>query len=81
MHVRYTIPTRYDIAPFGTMCVVIGETEEQRFYYIQLSTNELIAAWEPINDFLGYVFQDEITDQNFIDECLHIYKQKANIKD
>jgi hypothetical protein len=46
---RYFPPNKYDTAPCGTKCIVIGETETPETY-IQKSTDEENPNWVQINE-------------------------------
>lgn len=70
---RYSPPTRFDAAPFGTLCTVIGDDESQITYFIQLGHGEH-AQWEPLGDFIAFVYKDKIHDPDFISECLKKYQ-------
>lgn len=72
--VRYTPPTRYDMAPFGTICTVKGETELGDQMYIQVHKEDSNANWIPMGIFLEAVFKNKLIDPQFIIDCLERYK-------
>lgn len=66
--VRHTFPTKFDSAPFGTICQAnIGPDDMQ--LYIQISETEE-AQWEPIGLLLENAFKEILQDTEFIDEIL-----------
>lgn len=67
--VRYTAPTRYDKAAWGSICKVMSDSDEFS-YYIQITKNEDHAHWVKVEDFLSNVFYEYIENQNFILACL-----------
>lgn len=70
---RYTAPTKYDLAPFGTIVKVIGDGEDYELY-IQLSKDELNANWKKVRHLLERTFSEYINNKDFIDACLDIYQ-------
>lgn len=69
---RYTIPTRYDEAPFGTLCLVRLEEQPDQLY-IQLNDTDGPADWQPLGYLLEKVFTPFLTNDTFINECLRHY--------
>lgn len=72
---RYTIPTRYDKAPYGAICKVIEEDKYE--IYIQVASDDVEENhWLKMGDFLEVAFKKEIlTDKEFIKSCLELYKR------
>ncbi len=70
--VRYTVPTKYDLAPYGTVCVVKGDANEHLF--IQLDTGEY-SNWVTMGDFLVSIFNHEIRDTATVEMWLRLYKK------
>ena len=69
--VRHTIPSKYDLAPFGTLCQAnIGDDGYQ--LYIQLSELPEEAKWEPIGFLLEKAFEEVLQDEMFITELFHL---------
>ena len=71
---RYTIPTRYDKAPYGAICKVV--TDGDKFdLYIQIASDKVEEShWLKIGDFLEAAFKREILeDPEFIQSCLKLY--------
>lgn len=66
---RFTVPTRYDLAPHGTLCMVKSEGGTPE-YYLQKSTDPEVADWERVGIFLERLFEDSIKNPAFINECL-----------
>jgi hypothetical protein len=72
---RYTIPTRYDKAPYGVICKVMGESETNYDLYIQVSPDDVeYSEWVKMGDFLEWAFKKELFDKDFIEGCLHLYE-------
>lgn len=65
--IRHTLPTKYDSAPFGTLCQANNDDDYQLF--IQLSETEE-ARWEPIGYLLEKAFEPMLEDEAFIQELL-----------
>jgi hypothetical protein len=74
---RFTIPTRYDSEPFGTIVKFIGENDSYELW-IQLSKDEKIADWKKVRYLLEETFKDLLTDSEFINACLGIYNGNEN---
>lgn len=65
-------PTRYDVAPYRTICRVkeeCGTISE----FIQLNDDESNPQWVTLGDFLYRAFAGKLSDQEFIDECIKKY--------
>lgn len=71
---RYTVPTKYDMAPHGQICVV---KQDAPVYYIQVSSDENHATWLRYGEFLEVVFAESINDKHFIQNSLDMYKIKS----
>lgn len=75
--IRYSHPTKYDLAPYGTMWRAIGD--EGRFeLYIQVSDDQDNPTWVSIPAFFEKVFIDFTQDPKFMDECLILYKENVD---
>jgi hypothetical protein len=72
--IRYTVPTRYDVAPYGAIVTVVGENDSQKMF-IQLGQEEH-SHWMGLGDFLEQTFKTEIDDPEFVKGCLSLYKRK-----
>lgn len=68
---RYSIPTKYDMARRGQICVI---NEDKPVYYVQVSDDENHATWLKFGDLLEIVFKDSINDEHFIMNSLDMYK-------
>ena len=71
---RYTMPTKYDIAPFGTLCQVVGDGGEIYHVLIQISHDEKRANWMPVGQFFERIFSPIINNSSFIKECLNLFE-------
>jgi hypothetical protein len=65
-------PTRYDSAPYRTICRVKGECDVIH-EYIQLNDDETNPQWIPVGDFLYRAFSEKLYNQEFLDECIKNY--------
>jgi hypothetical protein len=68
---RICPPSRYDPAPYKTICYVEGEDGVDG--YIQVSKDHETPHWVPMGDFLYKVFRDKLSDDKFIDTCFGRY--------
>jgi hypothetical protein len=71
---RYSKPTKFDLASYGTLWKDISEDKSS--WYVQMS-NEETPRWEPLGYVLETAFNTHILDQKFLDECLRLYKHHA----
>lgn len=71
---RYTLPTKLDASPYGTVCIVKGDGGKDKTY-IQLSKEDH-ADWVYLGDILMEVFREKCETQAFIDECIEKYSKK-----
>ena len=71
--VRYTIPTRYDEAEYGQLCIVKGEDSSQDMYYIQITKDPDAYTWVPMGEFLEKAFEDKLLAEAFVEDCLKLY--------
>lgn len=67
---RHTVPTKYDTAPYGTLCYSMKDEDEYKLF-IQLSTIEE-ARWEPIGYLLEMAFEEKLDNEEFINEILNL---------
>ncbi len=65
-------PTRYDSAPYKTICTVKGESNMVH-QFIQMSDDEKNPKWITMGDFFYKALSHKINDQIFIDECIKEY--------
>lgn len=68
---RHTEPTKFDAAPFATICKVIGDNDTAK-YFIQVGTDDE-PQWITLAQWLFIAFQDQIFNQQFFDETLDSY--------
>lgn len=74
---RYTIPTRLDSAPTGTIARVSKEENIEELF-IQVGVFEA-PQWIRIGTFLESVFKNRYTDKEFkefIEHCLQIFNNQ-----
>ena len=79
--VRYTIPGRFDNAPWSTLCKVMGEGDIYELY-IQISRDDEHPDWVKLGALLDKTFTELLEDKEFIHCCLELEasKTKANYK-
>jgi hypothetical protein len=73
--IRYTAPTKYDLAPYGTVCTVKGDQykSEPDQVFIQVGEGET-STWVSYGEFLEVVFKNKSSDNVFINDNLSKYK-------
>jgi len=64
-------PTRYDKAPFKTICTVKEEGGDT--LYIQVSRYVDTPMWMRVGEFLEKSLKYKMGDDEFIDSCIHSY--------
>lgn len=77
--VRYSHPTRLDIAPYGKIWESIIN-DDFPVLYIQASTDEHTPNWIRLGDFLERAFVNLLHEESFIQECLKLHQKKRPIK-
>lgn len=75
---RYTIPGRFDYKEEGT--VVKVASEDGYDYYIQISEYKELPDWKKWGDFLNLTFKEKALDENFVSECVNIFKSNSTEK-
>ena len=73
MENRYVVPSKIDVAPYGTIYNVIGDNNTPSLY-IQLGTEPII-NWQPMSFLMGHIFSPCYTDPAFIELCLALYHE------
>jgi hypothetical protein len=69
--IRYSAPGRYDVAPGGTICKVMGDGSDYTLF-VQLSESSEAPHWEPVGNLLEKAFGQFLNNQDFISRCLHL---------
>ena len=72
--VRYAPPSRFDVAPWATMCKVMLEGSDHDLY-IQISKDETKPEWLKMRHLLEKAFEHFLADTVFIESCLEYYSQ------
>lgn len=67
--IKYTPPSKYDVAPYGTTWQV-EKSDKPLDLYVQTSKDEQIPCWLSMGDFLVLANQNRILEDSFIKECL-----------
>jgi hypothetical protein len=75
--IRHTIPTKFDNAPFGTLCQ--SKIDEDYKLFIQFSTTDE-ACWLPIGYILEKAFSPLFSNEQFIAEILLLASHKKDFK-
>jgi hypothetical protein len=76
---RYTIPSKYDLAPFGTRCnIMIDDNQIQQ--YIQITQTPDTAEWIRLGNFFEMIFAELSNDPEFIQSCTNFYRHKNKDK-
>lgn len=66
---RYSNPTRYDLAPYGS----IYKHDDKLF--IQISKDPESSEWLPLGEFFEKIYTSSLND-DFLKECLNTYESK-----
>lgn len=69
--IRYCAPTRYDHAPY--MTIWKAQVDEPDIY-IQTADLESEPQWVKIGTLLEVGFQDFISNAEFVNECVRLYR-------
>jgi len=80
--VRYSNPTKYDLAPQGTIWKVCVDDKEH-YCYIQLGTDKEESEWKLMGEFLEKAFLPFFSDQKtysekFIEHSLNLYFNQSS---
>lgn len=70
---KYTVPTRYDMAPYGQIWVKANDSNVVDVF-IQASKNDS-PNWISMGQLLERAFSEKLSDPEFINECLEIYNR------
>lgn len=65
---RHTTPSKYDSAPYGTLCYSMKDEDEYKLF-VQLSKTDE-ARWEPIGHLFEEALFEKCEDDEFIAELL-----------
>lgn len=73
--IRYTsAPTKFDYAPFGTLCsVLLNDEGTELEMFIQTSRDENDPAWISAAEILLKVYKPKITEPKFLKSLLSEY--------
>lgn len=74
--IRYTAPpTKYDNAPYGTICTVhLNDDGTDRQIYIQASQDENNPDWQSIEEIVIQAYKPLFNNPCFIKDCLEIVR-------
>jgi hypothetical protein len=73
--VRYSPPTRYDLAPRCTICKVMGDEQVYKLY-VQTSEASDASCWVPMGELLERTFDSFTQDHEFINACVDVCTNK-----
>lgn len=78
--IRYTSsPTEYDQALHGTLCTVfLNDEGSKKELYIQVGCFEK-PSWIKVSDMFLKVYEKELEDEGFIEECFSKYYQLTRL--
>lgn len=70
--IRYTTgPTKYDVAPYKTVCILyLNDDGTDRKLYIQISHDESNPVWITVEELVIKAYQPYFEDPLFLDSCL-----------
>lgn len=74
---RYNKPSKYDVAPRGTIYEVVMDSDSSELI-VQLSDNHNVSDWQPIGTLLTGAFKSYLHDETFILLCLYLYGGHAD---
>lgn len=77
---RYTHPTKFDVAPYGTLWKEVNSSGDYSLF-IQLGKDisETNAVnWVGIGAFLETAFKESLLKPEFINKCLELYEKKGD---
>ena len=74
---KFTPPTRYDHASFGTLYKNMQD-ESLSEYYIQLSKDANDPNWERLGLFIVKLFEEFVTHPDFVSSLIAIYNKDEN---
>ena len=75
---RYTVPTRYDEAPYGQICHVHSDNNHYSVY-IQTCENQKTQIWLTVGAVFEKAFEYHVDDDGFMDEVMHMFKQNCEL--
>lgn len=75
---KYTTPTSFDSAEYGTRWRVLGHDEQDCQIYIQVSKEINNPKWCKIGSFLEKSFEDYMLHEKFIESCLLLFNKKEH---
>lgn len=70
--IRYTAPpTKYDIAPYCTLCTVyLNDEGSDSRLWIQTAKDEMNPNWMSVEELVIQAFKPRFEDPKFLEECL-----------
>jgi hypothetical protein len=70
--VRFTsAPTKFDSAPFGTLCsVFLNDDGTEQEFFVQVSADDTDPVWLSAQDLLLKVYKTKLQDPSFLTDCL-----------
>jgi len=75
--IRYSPPSRYDVAPYGFVVKVMRD-DELSSLWIQTSHDVEHPTWKTMGEFLEGIFLPHLTDPIFIHALLNLNEEKPN---
>jgi hypothetical protein len=68
--VRYTLPTKYDKSPKGSICRVMKDNAKYTLYVQVAQDGSEHCDWITMGDFLESAFENYLENRPFIEACL-----------
>jgi hypothetical protein len=75
MLVRHTHPTKFEVAPYGTIWKEIDD-ENKNVLFIQLGKDGGV-NWVKMGDFLEGIFEGLMGEEEFIEGCMYLHEGKG----
>ena len=75
--IRFSVPCRYDRAPYNTMLVVINEEEKHIGTYIQINNDQGDPKWVEMGVLLKHVFASDSVDDEKRHKWIQLYASKV----
>lgn len=70
---KFSVPTKFDYYPFGTIWYSMRDNPQNSTYYVQLSKNKEEMDWQPMENLLVGAFKESFNDEKFISTCLGLF--------
>jgi hypothetical protein len=76
--IRYTVPGRYDRAPYNSLYTVVDDNDNTLGFYVQINPNDADHAdWVEVGELLKGSFKKETIDPSTRDVWIQRYKENG----